>query len=46
MYIDEKRLNDLAVQVNAAFKAQELTLETMRKDIKALQLKITEKKGK
>jgi len=46
MYIDEKRLVVLAEQVNAAFKASELAMEEMKKDIKELKDKLNAKKGK
>jgi len=46
MYIDEKRLADLADQVNVAFKAQELAMEEIHKQLKDLYLKINDKKRK
>ena len=46
MYVDEKRLIDLADQVNTAFKAQELAMEELKKDLKDLTDKVNAKKSK
>ena len=46
MYVDEKRVNQLAEQINAAFKAQELAMEELKGEIKALQSKLNAKKSK
>ena len=46
MYVDEKRVNQLAEQINAAFKAQELAMEELRAEIKVIRLQQTNKKPK
>tara|TARA_R110002153_G_scaffold129225_3_gene277876 strand:- start:374 stop:514 length:141 start_codon:yes stop_codon:yes gene_type:complete len=46
MYVDEKKLIDLANQVNLAFKAQELAMEELKKDLKDLTNKVNAKKSK
>jgi hypothetical protein len=46
MYVDEKQLNRLAEQVNAAFKAQELAMEELKAEIKNLKTTPVPKKLK